>query len=81
NLAEAIAIDPPAGRICMRHLPPFWRHRLERAGTAITTERDRLVAALSQARWNKAEAAKALNWSRMTLYRKLERYRIERPQT
>jgi two-component system response regulator HydG len=34
--------------------------------------------ALEQTNWNKAEAARQLNWSRMTLYRKLAKYRVDR---
>jgi DNA-binding NtrC family response regulator len=79
NLAEALTIDPPDGRIGLRHLPPSWRRRLEHYRGDANRERDRLVDALASAHWNKAEAAKTLNWSRMTLYRKLERYRIEKP--
>jgi transcriptional regulator with GAF, ATPase, and Fis domain len=41
------------------------------------TERDRILEALVQARWNKSKAAEALNVSRRNLYRKLARYGIE----
>jgi DNA-binding NtrC family response regulator len=36
-----------------------------------------MLAALEATHWNKAEAAKRLNWSRMTLYRKLDKYAID----
>ncbi len=80
NLAEAVGIDPPDGAIGLCHLPPFWRARLEPYRPEAHAERDRLVAALRRAQWNKAEAARALNWSRMTLYRKLAHYRIDTPR-
>ena len=51
----------------------FGRYR-----TASGDERDQLICALEQTKWNKAQAAKHLNWSRMTLYRKLARYRLDR---
>jgi two-component system response regulator HydG len=79
NLAEAIFIDPPRGPVGFRHLPPSWRRSFERYRRAGSAERDALVTALKSARWNKAEAARTLNWSRMTLYRKLQQYRISRP--
>jgi DNA-binding NtrC family response regulator len=41
-------------------------------------ERERLLYALTSAEWNKSEAAKRLNCSRMTVYRKMEKYRIGR---
>jgi transcriptional regulator of acetoin/glycerol metabolism len=37
-------------------------------------ERDWLVEALQATRWNKSETARRLHWSRMTLYRKLQKY-------
>lgn len=79
NLAEAIFIDPPRGPIGLRHLPPGWRRSFERYARPGSVERDALVSALKSARWNKTEAARTLNWSRMTLYRKLQQYRISRP--
>jgi two-component system response regulator HydG len=40
------------------------------------SERERLVSALYQTNWNKSKAATQMNWSRMTLYRKLSKYQI-----
>ncbi|MFO1153586.1 MAG: helix-turn-helix domain-containing protein [Rhodospirillales bacterium] len=54
-----------------RSAPLFEPYR--RCGSA---ERDRLVQALKATQWNKTQAARALNWSRMTLYRKLAHYHI-----
>ena len=78
KLAEVLFIDPPEGAVCLAHLPPTFRRIFSRYCVTGSEERDRLVAALAATEWNKAEAAKALNWSRMTLYRKLAHYRIER---
>jgi transcriptional regulator with PAS, ATPase and Fis domain len=39
-------------------------------------ERDRILEALNKTGWNKSSAARELNISRMTLYRKISRYRI-----
>jgi transcriptional regulator of acetoin/glycerol metabolism len=41
-------------------------------------ERERLLRALSETNWNKSKAAQKLRWSRMTLYRKMARYKIQR---
>jgi DNA-binding NtrC family response regulator len=46
------------------------------AGPPLSTERDRLLSALSLTNWNKSQAAARLQWSRMTLYRKLAKYGI-----
>ncbi len=78
NLAEALFIDPPRGAIHFDDLPPAFARLLAPYRPQASGERDRLIAALDQTRWNKAEAAKSLNWSRMTLYRKLAQYNIER---
>ena len=40
-------------------------------------ERIRILDALEQVHWNKSEAAKRLQWSRMTLYRKLAYHRLD----
>jgi two-component system response regulator HydG len=78
NVLEAVFIDPPPGRIQFDDLPPAFRDMFGRYRRAVPLERERLLAALEQARWNKAQAAKQLNWSRMTLYRKLAKYHINR---
>jgi DNA-binding NtrC family response regulator len=49
-------------------LNPHEEHRLE--------ERTRVVSALMETTWNKSAAAQKLNWSRMTLYRKMRMYNI-----
>ena len=76
NLFEAVFIDPPAGRLDFEHLPPAFQSMFGRYRTSEPSERSRLVEALERTNWNKAEAAKALKWSRMTLYRKLSKYEV-----
>lgn len=78
NLVEAIFIDPPVGRVQLDHLPPTFRALFGKYRLAHPGEMDHLLDVLQQTNWNKAEAAKRLNWSRMTLYRKLEKYNIQR---
>ena len=77
NLVETIFIDPPLGTIGIGDLPPVFREMFARYQRTPSTERDRLMACLQQAKWNKVQAAKSMNWSRMTLYRKLAKYHIE----
>ena len=42
----------------------------------VPAEREILLYTLSQTNWNKSKAAERLHWSRMTLYRKIAKYRI-----
>jgi transcriptional regulator with PAS, ATPase and Fis domain len=72
NVAELLYIDPPEGRIGPEHLPAS----VTRAAVAECGERERLIATLFATRWNKCRAAQALHWSRMTLYRKMNKYQI-----
>lgn len=77
NLIEAVFIDPPAGQMGFEHLPAAFQNMFGRYRHATpASERSRLIDALVRTNWNKAEAAKALNWSRMTLYRKLVKYDV-----
>jgi transcriptional regulator of acetoin/glycerol metabolism len=43
----------------------------------LQAESDRLRSALQATQWNKSRAAHLLQWSRMTVYRKMAKYRIE----
>jgi len=77
NLIEASFVDPPSGRVRFVDLPDHFRRRLQDADMLPRDERDRVLFALLSTKGNKSEAALKLNWSRMTLYRKLAKYRIE----
>jgi two-component system, NtrC family, response regulator AtoC len=78
NFVEGVFIDPPEGLIGTRHIPAAFAH-LQRSYTRTGDEEHaRLITALEQSNWNKVEAAKRLHWSRMTLYRKLSKYSVER---
>jgi transcriptional regulator of acetoin/glycerol metabolism len=74
-----IFIDPPRGAISLEELPESFRHIFLQYVVAKVPERERVVSALYQASWNKSRAAAQLNWSRMTLYRKLAKYHINDP--
>jgi two-component system response regulator HydG len=77
NVIEAVFIDPPAGPVGFEHLPAAFRLQFgPYRQTTPASERTRLIDALERTNWNKAEAAKALNWSRMTVYRKLVKYDV-----
>ena len=78
NVIEAVFIDPPSiGQVGFEHLPLALQKKFARyRHTTPASERTRLIDALERTNWNKVEAAKALNWSRMTLYRKLVKYEV-----
>jgi DNA-binding NtrC family response regulator len=76
NTAEATLIAcGEAPRIALEHLPESLRGALRAtAGAAAAPERLRILAALAATRWNKTDAAKRLQCSRMTLYRRMRAY-------
>ncbi len=78
NLIEASFVDLPAQQIAFIDLPQQFRRRLREAVGLSQGERERLLSALFSTHWNMSKAAQKLHWSRMTLYRKMERYRIVR---
>jgi DNA-binding NtrC family response regulator len=75
NLVEALFINLPPRVVSLAHLPESFRPLLEKLERP-QEERERLLGTLLAANWNKSQAAEKLQWSRMTLYRKLEKYEI-----
>lgn len=63
-------------KIALENFPEFFRNQLKEDQDLSQDERSRLIAALFNTRWNKTKAAQQLHWSRMTLYRKMEKYGI-----
>jgi DNA-binding NtrC family response regulator len=76
NMVESLLLREPQVKIGVEDLPRHLRGLIENKTDLQQHERDALLAALFSAQWNKSEAAKRLNWSRMTLYRKIAKYRI-----
>lgn len=76
NLMEATFIGLGSRVICVEDLPEAFRRHLEALDLSPADERQRLLSALSATNWNKSRAAKALRWSRMTLYRKIAKYHL-----
>lgn len=77
NLAESLCVAAVPSPIEPEHLPARFRAiSHEWSGAAADPERESLISALSWSRGNKAAAARRLNWSRMTLYRKLSKHRL-----
>ncbi|WP_447755388.1 sigma-54 interaction domain-containing protein [Sphingopyxis fribergensis] len=76
NFVEAVFIDPPDGAITRQHIPFAFEKLHQLYVISGEDERQRILDVLEQTNWNKVEAAKALHWSRMTLYRKLTKYNV-----
>jgi transcriptional regulator with PAS, ATPase and Fis domain len=79
NLCEAIFINLPAKKISFLDLPYLYQKQLKEAESLTQSERERLLSALFTTNWNVSKAARKLNWSRITVYRKLEKYHIRKP--
>ncbi|HEY3197520.1 MAG TPA: sigma-54 dependent transcriptional regulator [Nitrospirales bacterium] len=79
TLLEAIFINSPSQWISFKDLPEHCRDLFKKSTTS--AERDHMLSILSAMNWNKTQAAKKLQWSRMTLYRKIARYHLTRPAT
>ncbi len=78
NVLENIFFNCGSGEIHAQHLPPCLRETAHPDISLPADERERLVEALCSTQWNKSRAAEVLHWSRMTLYRKMAKYRISR---
>lgn len=79
NVVEAAFVNRPGTCVRLRHLPDALQRPLVKPANrpgSFEDERDALFDALRAANWNKSEAAKKLNCSRMTLYRKMRKYQI-----
>jgi DNA-binding NtrC family response regulator len=76
NLMEAVFVNLPQAAEGVVDLPSEVFRQFSRSVPFQTTERTRLLRVLSASNWNKTDAAKALHCSRMTLYRKLNRYKV-----
>ena len=76
NLLEASYINLPADPISHMDLPEPIQLQLQQTPSDNDTERGLILAALLETNWNKSTAARKLEWSRMTLYRKIAKYHI-----
>jgi DNA-binding NtrC family response regulator len=76
NLIEVSFINLPTKRVDFMDIPDQLKVRIDELKTLPKSERDRVITALCATNWNKSKAAQKLNWSRMTLYRKIAKYNI-----
>ena len=76
NVLESILLHGGPGEIRADALPREIREKAGGEQRLPANERERLVQALCETHWNRSRAAEKLQWSRMTLYRKMAKYRI-----
>ena len=77
NTLEAAYINlPDVDEIRSKNLPELFLNQQNLMRKCPIQERKNIVATLMKTNWNKSSAAQKLNWSRMTLYRKMEQYSI-----
>jgi len=81
NFAEALCSTCSVQRVSCADLPEPFRTISYDGGSprGEHDERILLLTALAATNWNMAKAAKSQGWSRMTVYRKLEKYHLKRP--
>jgi DNA-binding NtrC family response regulator len=79
NVLEGLAVNALENRIQISDLPPAVRGKLADPSPDRLTEREKVLSALLSTKWNKSKAADRLHWSRMTLYRKLNKYHLVTP--
>jgi transcriptional regulator with PAS, ATPase and Fis domain len=76
NVVEATFVNLPNSDIPWIDLPKPMLALFQEVKPGIPNERDELLAALLSTGWNKSRTAEKLHWSRMTLYRKIAKYRL-----
>jgi DNA-binding NtrC family response regulator len=77
NVVEAAYVNA-SGRILYPEDLPVPIRTAPAAARSAPGEKQRLTEALFETNWNVSQAAAKLQWSRMTVYRKLARYQIRR---
>ncbi|MCP5006421.1 MAG: sigma-54-dependent Fis family transcriptional regulator [Planctomycetes bacterium] len=77
NLLESTFINQLYRTITLGDLPEQFQKRVIDAKKLNISEKDHLLRTLLTTNWNKSKAARDLNWSRMTLYRKMLKYKLD----
>lgn len=76
NVIERLFLMELPTPVGAEHLPAHVRRLLATSSSLSEGERELLISTLFSTKWNKTKAAEMLHWSRMTLYRKIAKYRI-----
>jgi DNA-binding NtrC family response regulator len=76
NIIERLFLLELSTPVGVEHLPAHVKQFLATSNNFSKGERELLISTLFSTKWNKTKAAEMLNWSRMTLYRKIAKYHI-----
>jgi len=78
NLIEATFVNSSSRWMSWSDFPYQFRNNVQGPlDESDLGDRERLLSVLAETSWNKSKAADRLHWSRMTLYRKLAKYKVE----
>jgi DNA-binding NtrC family response regulator len=77
NVVEAVFLNLAHGETVVRDLPRQILCAWRKLNELPPDERESMVRALLATHWNVSAAARKLEWSRMTMYRKLAKYNIK----
>lgn len=76
NIVEASFINLSPSETIITDIPSPLKFQINSSCPSPDKERKNILSALTKTRWNKSKAARKLNCSRMTLYRKMRQYNI-----
>jgi DNA-binding NtrC family response regulator len=76
NVVEIAFLNLRPGDRVVRHLPEQVLSTWRKWSASPADERGELISVLRSTEWNISAAARKLEWSRMTMYRKLAKYKI-----
>ena len=76
NVVEAVfaSLSPEVSGVV--DIPPQVLQHLSRGARGSEIERDKILHALIATNWNRSKASEQLHWSRMTLYRKMQKHQL-----
>jgi transcriptional regulator with PAS, ATPase and Fis domain len=81
NLLESTLLTIRSLLIGFKDLPEQYQTIFSQIQSKPFQERERLVSALAATNWNISKTAEQLDWARMTVYRKMGKYGLNRPLT
>jgi len=76
NLIEVSFIHLPTSTTTHMDLPSQFQAKAKACESLPQNERDLILSTLLSTKWSRSKAAKKLQWSRMTLYRKMAKHNI-----
>lgn len=80
NILESSFMNFQTKWVTLTDLPENFRTKVIQSRILHYSEKDQLLNALVTTDWNKSKAAKQLNWSRMTVHRKVVKYQLHKMQ-